>query len=597
MKHFDIMTFLRKTTISRRLLFLFLIQTAFIFLWCIFIVRNSMEEYENTIRLHNSKLISSLSHNIEQSVKEVKMATKLPILQSARGTSQIFKILSNKGEEELGYGELYSMEKNIFDILEAYNQASVIAISDLEGSVIYGIKDTPNYHISSLDMNSALFRNAINSKGGLLILPSDQVYLPRVITPTHCIWGVRSIMHINPFRPIGIIFVCMNITNAIEEFQIGSFYEGQTVGIFDSKGTLLLGDLTEEVYEALREKSGEQQTGNLYMTRMRLGNSDDIYHYVKTESGLLVTTKTPYSHIIADVSRQQIGLYFLLFFLIISIIVITRLLVKSINQPVHTLVEACNAMSDKNAGMKIDDNARDEIHALIVSFNSMSEKIHFLIQEVYQKDMLQAQTELQMLRSQINPHFIYNTLETIRSSALSSGNHKLEQMASLFGKTLRYGVSSPSEPVTLAQEIANLYDYINLQNMHFQGLLNFYVNVEEELRDCIVIKLLLQPLVENSIYHGFSTTESPGIIDILGFTDGQTLTFKVTDNGIGIDKDTLMLLNEYINNENDYFTSIGLKNVNRRIKLYYGESYGMYLESTFGRGTVITVNIPYRKAE
>ena len=548
MKHFNIMAVLKKTIISRRLLFLFLIQATLVFFSCIFIIRSSLEEYENTVRLHNSRLLSSLSHSMEQSLTEIKAATKLPILQSARGTSQIFRILSDKGEEGIGYADFYNMEKNIFDILEAYNQASVIGISDLEGSVIYGMKDALNYHISNLEVSSPLFQESINSKGSLLILPSDQVSLPRVVTPKYCIWGVRSIMHINPFKPIGMILVCMDITNVIEEYQIGSFYQEQTVGIFDSKGTLLFGDLTNEVYQALEGKSKKEQTGTLYQIRLKLKNSYDIYHYVKTESGLLIASKTPYSCMLADISRQQTGLYLLLLFLIISIIVITRLLVNSINQ------------------------------------------------EVYQKDMLQAQTELQMLRSQINPHFIYNTLETIRSSALSSDQYKLAEMASLFGKTLRYGISSPSEPVTLDQEINNLFDYIHLQNMHFQGRLSFHVNVEEELKDCIVIRLLLQPLVENSIYHGFSAQDKPGIIEVLGFTDGQILTFKVIDNGIGIKQDILKLLNEYINNENNHFTSIGLKNVNRRIKLYYGESYGIFLESTFGRGTVITVKIPYRKA-
>lgn len=597
MKQSDIMTFLRKTTIARRLFILFFIQTSAIFLWCLYIIKGSLNDYENIIRLHNSKLVTALSHQAEQSVNELKMATKLPILHSARGTSQIFSILSHKNKDTLNYGERNEISKDIFDISEAYPQASFVGVSDLTGFVVYGTKEDFNFHVTQLDIQSSLYQNILEQRGGFFMVPSDSIPLSKVPSPKFSLWGARAIMHINPLKPVGTILVCIDLTKALEEFQIGRFYKEQTAGIFARDGSLLLGDISPNVYHAFLKEGKKEEAGNLSITRMMVDDTRDLYHYVRTEDGSLVIIRTPYHLIINDVSQKQLGLYLLLLALIVSSIVITRLLVKSINYPVQSLALACNSISNEDFTIQIKDEAKDEIHDLILSFNTMSEKITFLIQEVYQKDILQAQTELQMLRSQINPHIIYNTLETIRASALASDNHNLAQMVSLFGKTLRYGVSSPTEPVLLKQEIDNLYDYITLQNMHFQGRINFNVNIEDSLNDCIVIKLLLQPLVENAMFHGFGAWSNPNSIDIFGFTDGNTLTFKVADNGIGIEEDTLTLLNGYINNQNNNFTSIGLKNVNRRIKLYYGESYGIHLESVFGRGTVITVTIPYQKEE
>src|SRR5699024_2649805 len=138
-----------------------------------------------------------------------------------------------------------------------------------------------------------------------------------------------------------------------------------------------------------------------------------------------------------------------------------------------------------------------------------------------------AQTEMQLLRSQINPHFVYNTLETIRAAALMQGSAELADMAALLGKTLRYGVTQQAEPVTIEQELSNLRDYIALQQMHFHGRLTVVVNVEPQLHACYIIKLLLQPLVENAIYHGMSMTEGEGVIRVLGYAEGDDVVFTV----------------------------------------------------------------------
>ena len=595
MKNINILGFLRKTTISKRLLFLFLIQTTFIILWCSLIVKKSLQDHENTIRIHNSRLISSLSYSIEQANKELFMASKLPIYQFTRGNSQIFDILHSKEDDNFEYSELYGIRDDISTILDAYNNVSSVYVSDLNGFMIYGKEDIIDYQISNIDIDSTLFQDTINNKGALTIFTEEDLPIQGLETPKHYLLGSRSIMQLNPLKSIGAIFIFMDITKPIESFQIGRYYPEQKVSILDNNGNIIYGNLDLDAYEILISTPKDKQVANLTSTRLKLDNSDYIYHYVQTDSGFLVVSQIPYSRIISDANKQQMGLYLLILFLIISVIIITKLLVESINQPVHILMDACNNISNEHLMIEIDDNANDEIHSLIVAFNAMSRKIQFLIEEVYQKDILQAQTELQMLRSQINPHFMYNTLETIRASAVAAGNDKISQISLLLGKTLRYGVSSPSEPVTLKREINNLHDYIQLQNIYFQGRLDFHVSIEDELQGCIVIKLLLQPLVENSIYHGFAFNESPGTIEVYGFTNGKELILKVIDNGVGIETNKLNLLNDYVNNKNDQFNSIGLKNVNRRIKLYYGNEYGIAIDSVFGRGTIITVNIPYNK--
>ncbi|MEG2317194.1 MAG: sensor histidine kinase, partial [Clostridia bacterium] len=308
--------------------------------------------------------------------------------------------------------------------------------------------------------------------------------------------------------------------------------------------------------------------------------------------GMTILLRTPRSYMLDAMQERLTGLVILLVLFVLSILLITRFLVMSIREPMDKLMDMCVRIRGEDFSPAADEGARDEMHSLIESFNLMTAHIQRLIEEVYRKNMVQAQTEMQLLRSQINPHFVYNTLETIRASALEQGNATLAQMTSLLGKTLRYGVSAQSEPVLVREEIAHLRDYLELQQMHFSGRLQVTVSVEPEIENCSMMKLILQPLVENAIYHGMSMTEGRGQIRVLGFAEGETLVFQVSDDGIGIAPEELALLTGYINGQNDAFTSIGLKNTNRRIKLYYNEEHGLAIRSVLGAGTSITVRIP-----
>jgi sensor histidine kinase YesM len=218
--------------------------------------------------------------------------------------------------------------------------------------------------------------------------------------------------------------------------------------------------------------------------------------------------------------------------------------------------------------------------------------VYGLIHEEYQRELSQVRTELQLLRQQINPHFLYNTLDSIRSVADSKNEHSIGEMASLLARTLRYGTSTPDELVTIRREIECLEDYIRLQQLRYQDRVRFHLHIDKALYDTLILKLVLQPLVENSLYHGISSLPENGTITVLGAREGEAIVFRVIDNGVGIAAENLERLRGYIRGENEDFNSIGLKNVNRRIQLYYGDNYGIIIESNKEIGTMIIVNLP-----
>ena len=260
--------------------------------------------------------------------------------------------------------------------------------------------------------------------------------------------------------------------------------------------------------------------------------------------------------------------------------------------PIQSLSEACQDVRDGHFGILLEDDASDEMHDLISSFNEMSEKIAFLIDEVYRKEAMQSKTELQLLRSQINPHFMYNTLETIRSSALMKQDSDIVEMVSLFGQLLRYGISNTSALVTTDQVLDYLNAYIRLQQLHYKQSCIVNIAFDPALENCYMLKLLLQPLLENCIYHSAGDSNQPCMIDIIGYAEFDCMVFKVSDNGRGVSPENVRKINDYINDRNSDFSSIGLRNVNRRIKLYYGNEYGIIFESIENYGSTVTVTIP-----
>jgi two-component system sensor histidine kinase YesM len=242
--------------------------------------------------------------------------------------------------------------------------------------------------------------------------------------------------------------------------------------------------------------------------------------------------------------------------------------------------------------VKIKINSRNEVGQLARTFNNMARRVKRLINEVYVDKIKQKDLELQMLQNQINPHFLYNTLETIHMVAEINNDSEASQMSRSLGRILRYGISKGNEIVTVKQELDHLNDYILLQKVRFSRLYEIIVNVDENIYENRIIKIILQPLVENAIYHGLASKSHGGRIEILGYSRDDCIIFEVSDNGSGMDDKQVTTINNYLNGLDSSLNSIGLINIHKRIQLYYGSEYGIEVRSTLGVGTSVIVILP-----
>jgi len=244
----------------------------------------------------------------------------------------------------------------------------------------------------------------------------------------------------------------------------------------------------------------------------------------------------------------------------------------------------------------------DEYAALDIEFSHMIERLNQLIKEVYRSEIsereLQAhikELELNALQQQINPHFLYNVMENIFWMAQMKGYERISEMISLLGEFFKTSVSEKGDYITIATEVENVKSYVRIQQIMHQESFQIIWNMRDDIVNCKTVKLVLQPIIENSIIHGFSEMEQGGILWIEGSREDHRIVFTVQDNGIGMTKEKQLELNEYINNKDyDVKRSIGLKNVNQRIKIYFGDEYGIDITSTLNKGTQVRIVIPVK---
>jgi two-component system sensor histidine kinase YesM len=241
--------------------------------------------------------------------------------------------------------------------------------------------------------------------------------------------------------------------------------------------------------------------------------------------------------------------------------------------------------------LRVDFNSNDEIGMLGEGFNNLMEKVQELMKEIYNEQKWKREYEFKLLQSQIKPHFLYNTLETIISFIkLDMKENAVKTTKSLAG-FYRTSLSKGNDIITISNEVDLNSNYLSIQKLRYTEYLDYKLEFDEEILKYSIPKLTLQPLIENSIYHGLKQKEEKGHLIIKGYKEDNKIKIEVIDDGVGISKDRIYsLLNP--SNEVDKSIDFGISSINSRLKLLYGEKYGLEIESELGEYTKIIVNLP-----
>ncbi len=285
--------------------------------------------------------------------------------------------------------------------------------------------------------------------------------------------------------------------------------------------------------------------------------------------------------------------YFILLSLLVfvSAIGVAFLISSNISKPIESLRRSMQAVESGNFDIDITVNARNEVYQLARDCDIAVKKVRDLIEQNRRELELKRKLELRSLQAQINPHFLYNTLDSIIWMIELGENDRAIDMTSSLAKFFRIGISRGSETISVATEVEYVQTYLEIQKQRYKDKLSYEIAFAPELASLQILKLLIQPLVENAIYHGIKNMEGPGLIRITGLREAEAIVIRISDNGVGMGREQLEALRDGLI-EPSQANGVGVHNVQERIHVYFGLEYGVSFESAPGAGTVATIRIP-----
>jgi two-component system sensor histidine kinase YesM len=377
------------------------------------------------------------------------------------------------------------------------------------------------------------------------------------------------------------------IRNKIDQLSMNNnenvaIVDGDNRVVYRNHDTFELGDLA----------NGNRGTGT--MTVNRNGQKELLAFHTSPLTGWTTIETVPLSVLTRD--TLAVRNYFIVIGAAsfgLAVLLMTLMSVR-ITRPIGQLRNMMKKLERGDLDVSIPISSRDEVGQLSQSFNVMVSKLSDLGYRLYETEIRGKNAQIAALQSQINPHFLYNTLGTISMYAELQGNREVVRMTNNLSRLLRYSITSNRSEVTLGQELEHVKGYMVIQQIRFEDRISFHIRVQDELLQYAVIRLMLQPIVENSIIHGIEKGRGSGSIALIAVREDDNLVITVQDDGRGMPETSLYELRNnlnYVQLPND-IGGHGLVNVHRRIVLRYGGQYGVRIESKPYEGTKIVLTLP-----
>lgn len=392
---------------------------------------------------------------------------------------------------------------------------------------------------------------------------------------------------------LGILFAELNpdIFSSLLVYNKNDF-ENQYTFIMDKKGKVLCSNKGMDEAWAGRIMSifGEGKR------RFQMVRENQKYYVCGQYNGLTGWTvfyTLANRYIFPGVKDMQEFLYMIVVLCTVCAALLVFLMSYTITRPIKRLSAAMKKVQTGDFSVRIPNkNHRGEIGKLTDSFNFMTDKIEVLIKEVYQEKIAQKNAEMEALQAQINPHFLYNTLDSVNWMLIDKGDFETSEVIVSLGNLMKYCLDKHNSMVPLAKEMDYVLSYLFIQKNRLEDRLDYELLVDEDVRNWPVPKLIVQPLVENAIIHGSERTKNPVKVTITARENQGVLSIEVKDDGIGMNPEELNHLKQSLTDGDSAGSSIGLRNVERRIRLHYGEEYRLFIDSKPGQGTRVVMCIP-----
>lgn len=557
-------------------------------------IRISKNILVDTFSKSNYKVLTQITNNFNA------LNDKIINIMNAINNIPDYERYFTKTEEELGaqlnYKTIYNMHNNLIDKMvpqKDFDDICVVAIG-VNGNIFF--PDNGSLVLSPSEiLNSDITKKALANKNVISYQYLDHGFTNSTRYSSALV-TIKVLCDNITKEPYGFVYVLIN-QNTLNKYYDYFVGNGNNIAIVANDGTIVSSNILPKI-----------GTKNLDLYNISNNILESNLQYISTNfnySDVVVLSKhlpTYNFNIVGTIDKNIVldEIYNSSEIMVVSIIValvfiiITFFIIRRTTDPISTLVKTMPKIIYGNFNNHIPIEGSYEVRELSATFNHMLDGLNSYVKEQIKLQKEKRKVEIHALQMQINPHFIYNTLSSIKWLIWQGNIEKSTETIDAFISLLQNTISNKNEMITILQEIENLKNYVLINHIRYGDNISVNFFVMPNCEEYIVPKLIFQPFIENAFFHGFTDKDTGSIHVFVNEQDGN-LICEIIDNGVGIASKDMENLFSESSKKHEHFTSIGINNVNDRIKLLYGEEYGVIITSELNKGTNVKVTIPAQK--
>jgi len=568
------------------------ITYTFLILLIVFTLQRVSYYYASTIITNNSLkysqlIVDKINTEIDKTFDELDRLTQTALSDQALLNSLSINGISKKSDSN----EYQYINVFLSRMLNFRRDIDKIILSNKDGELFVTGADSyvpPNYDMK----NDGWYKSFSQSDDVFLVIPP---HLNEINFGYEVFSVVRKIRTYSDNSVLGVIKIDRR-ANILDEICKKGELEENSIIIFDKNrmpvyntGININQNEISEISASLNHSSG---------TVLIHHNKDTkVISYIRSDyTGLFVAFIVPEKILLKDLEVINTASAVLTVLCSILAFVFSIVISFAITMSVKKLLKGMKNIEAGELDTKVVIKSHDEIAVLAKGLNNMTEKIKLLIRQNADMKVKKKEAEMMVLQGQINPHFLYNTLDGIRMKAVINKDDETASMIEELSSLLRTSAHVKKEFIPLEDELSYIRRYINLQNIRYKHKFELTLEIPDNILKMIVPKFIIQPVVENSIYHGLEIKKNDRKIFIEGIVENERVIISVRDNGVGMNAEELDKLRESLElSDDDPRAKIGLRNINGRLKLYYGQKFGITINSIYQEGTTISLTFPLQE--